>query len=373
MALLPRAGGARLAGSCVGAGIAGLACAVTLERLGIDTVVYEQGDKPGQAFAHVGVIMPVIQRPVIDVVRELRHKYGIDLRPLTQVRRIRMHGSTVERDITGADLGFTFEVSREARSVTGQLAGMYHGPVLFNTRADYFALRDAFDYVVVAGGNPEISGMLGVWQDWLRTWAVGAQVLGEFDQACIEIWFDRRFARNGYAYMVPFNDKMASLSLIVPGVRRAAAIAHWQDFLRARHMSWEVVSYWDVEHVTGYVHPYQLGNTLFVGHSGGFMDPLLGFSIFSSLVSGVLAGRAIAGGKLYAQAVESLRRSMLDICRYAAFSTGWRTTTRTAWSRSWDCPALGGPTPKARGLRSSDGATAWHLWARHLLAFSRTA
>ena len=296
----------------IGAGIAGLACAATLERLGIDAVVFEQGDKPGQAFAHVGLVMPVMHRPVMDMVYELKHSYGLDIKPVARVRRVRMSGPTVERDIAGENLGFTIEMSRAPRSLTAQLAAAYHGPILFNTRADYFELREKFDYVVVAGGSREIPAMLGVWQDWLRTWAVGAQVLGEFDPGFVQIWFDRRFAGNGYGYLIPFNEKMASLSLIVLDVRRAAAIACWRDFLRARRLEWKVVSYWDIEHITGYVHPYQLGNTFFAGHSGGFMDPMLGFSVFVSMVSGVLAARAIAGGESYARAVAPLRRSMLD-------------------------------------------------------------
>lgn len=285
----------------IGAGVAAPACAITLERLGIDAVVYEQSDKPGEAFAHIGTVMPVVNRPLVDILGELKHNYGISLKPVARIGRIRMHGPTVERDVTGTDLGFTIEVSRATRSVTSQLADMYHGPVLFNTRADYFALRDAFDYVVVAGGDREVPVMLGVWQDWLRTWVVGSQVLGQFDPSFIHIWFDRRFDRNGYGYMIPFNERMASLALIVPDVRRAAAIAYWQQFLQARHMSWKVVSYWDIEHITGYVHPYQLGNTLFVGLYGGFVDPMLGVPLFLSIVNGVLAGRAIAGGKPYAR------------------------------------------------------------------------
>ena len=189
---------------------------------------------------------------------------------------------------------------------------MYHGPVLFNTRADYFFLREEFDYVVVAGGNREIPAMLGVWQDLLRTWSVGAQVVGEFDPSFTRVWFDRRLARNGYAYMVPFNEKMASLTLVVPGVRRAEALAYWQEFLHARRLTYPVVSFWDVEHVSGYVCPYQLGNTLFVGHAGGFMDSLLGFSLFVSMASGVLAARSIAGGECFARSVATLRRSMVD-------------------------------------------------------------
>jgi len=296
----------------MGAGVAGLACAVTLERLGIETVVYEQEDRPGETFAHVGVAMPVVHRPCTDLLHELRFTYGLELKPLALVRRARMYGPTVSRDIAGPGLGFTVEVSRSPESVTGQLARLYRGPLVVNTRADYFTLRDRFDYVVVATGNREIPAMLGVWQDWLRTWAVGAQVLGEFDPHTVHIWLDRSVAGNGYAYMVPFNERLASLSLIVIGVRRAAAVAHWHEFLKRRRIALPQIYRWEIEHITGYVHPIQVDNTLFVGHCGGFMDAMLGFSLFISMVSGVLAARAIARGEPFPRAVAPLQRTMLD-------------------------------------------------------------
>ena len=296
----------------IGAGVAGLACAVTLERLGIETVVYEQGDRPGQAFAHVGAVMPVVHRPFNCLLYELQSSFGFELKPLALIQRIRMYGPTVSREITGSDLGFTLEVSRAPESVTGQLARLYRGPLVLNTRADYFTLRDRFDYVVVAAGNREIPAMLGVWQDWLRAWVVGAQVLGDFDPGTINMWLDHDCAGNGYGYMIPFNERLASLSLVVIGVRRAAAFTRWKDFLKTRRLGYPMVYQWDIEHIAGYVYPCQVNNTLFVGISGGFMDALLGYSIFSSLFTGVLAARAIAGGEPFPRAVAPLQRTMLD-------------------------------------------------------------
>ena len=63
---VPKAGDEPLRVAIIGAGVAGLACAVTLERSGLETVVYEQGDKPGPVFANVSAVMPVVHRPVIE-------------------------------------------------------------------------------------------------------------------------------------------------------------------------------------------------------------------------------------------------------------------------------------------------------------------
>jgi len=73
-----------------------------------------------------------------------------------------------------------------------------------------------------------------------------------------------------------------------------------------------MVSIWEKEHVAGWVHPLRLGNTFFTGMAGGFMDSLLGFSLYASIASGVSAARAIARGQSFEQGVAPLRKNMLN-------------------------------------------------------------
>ncbi|MBC7106710.1 MAG: hypothetical protein H5T97_12315, partial [Firmicutes bacterium] len=55
----------------------------------------------------------------------------------------------------------------------------------------------------------------------------------------------------------------------------------------------EIVETFESEHETGLVSRRAHGNVLLVGHAGGFTETCLGLGLFSAVLSGVLAARAV--------------------------------------------------------------------------------
>jgi flavin-dependent dehydrogenase len=191
-------------------------------------------------------------------------------------------------------------------AVSNQLLKQVKSPVYYNTRAEYTKLAREYDYVVVATGGREITSILGCWEDVSLNWVMGSTVLGSFDPNAMMMWLNTEYAGSSYAYLTPFNRKSASLVLIVSNAKREEMGYYWKKFWQIEGFDYRVASLWDLEHVSGYVYPHQVGNILFVGNSGGFLEAFLGFALYSGLVSGVLAARSIAGGRDYESCLRQL-------------------------------------------------------------------
>lgn len=101
-----------------------------------------------------------------------------------------------------------------SRSVTSQSYELIDTPVTFNTVADYKELAAYYDKVIVATGTPYIAKELGLWTDVFRGWVRGAVISGSFDPHTWMIWFNKKYANNGYAYLGPFNSNTAILVIV---------------------------------------------------------------------------------------------------------------------------------------------------------------
>ncbi|OPY58938.1 MAG: glutamate synthase subunit beta [Pelotomaculum sp. PtaU1.Bin035] len=294
----------------IGAGPGGLSCAHELERHGVKPDIFEQRPRTGDIISHVGAVLQLMNRPIKDPVEEIKESCHISIKPLNLLKKVIMHASRVSGSVSG-NLGYLFERGQAEKSVESQLLAQIKTPVQYNIRADYAVLSKEYDYVVVATGAYDIAKILGCWEDIFKTWLMGATVLGSFDRNTMNMWLNTEYAGNGYAYLAPFNHRSASLVLVVQNADRKNIAHYWKKFWQVENFTYEVTALWDLEHVSGFVYPHQVGNILFVGNAGGFLEALLGFALFGAVRSGVFAARSIVEGRNYEDFLAHLKENIM--------------------------------------------------------------
>lgn len=299
----------------IGAGISGLACALTLERHGIFPDIFEQRHRSGETFPHVGGILQLLNRPVKDQVAYLHQKLGLPIRPLARLQKVVMRAPNASGTVTG-NLGYLFLRGQDEGSVESQLSSLLQSPVRYNCRADWRELSGKYDFVVVADGTEQAARTLGLWQEIISTWVRGAVVLGDFDPHTLLMWLNTSYCRHGYAYLTPFNQRRASLVLIVSGSNADEAEEMWRLFWQMEKLPYQEVEGFSLPHTSGYCYPPQVGNVLLAGNAGGFMEPFLGFGLMGAFKSGFLAGLAVAQGTPYTALTRGLRRQILQALSY---------------------------------------------------------
>lgn len=292
----------------IGAGPAGLSCALELERHGISPVVFEQRHRPGELFDHCAAVLELFTRP-LDPLKDLRKNYFIDLHPIYTIKFLDMK-SPAEKVTVRGNLGYFFLRGGDPNSVESQLYSKLQGGVVTNKKVNYTDIYQEYDYVVVASGGFDMSRTEGIWSTVYATKLIGGTVIGEFNPAKLFMWLDTRYSKTAYAYLVPMEKKRAFLGLVVPDSTLEEARERWKKFWEMEHHPYEQVNEVIVEHNAGFVYPHQVGNLLFAGVAGGFQEPFLGFGMLSAIKSGVLAGRAIATGKRYEDLLVQLKEDM---------------------------------------------------------------
>ncbi|MCL6610620.1 MAG: FAD-dependent oxidoreductase [Peptococcaceae bacterium] len=290
----------------IGAGVAGLSCAVELERHGLSPVVFEQRPRPGELFEHCAAVLRLYSRPY-DPLAQLREEFRLELRPISRIKKITMKSFRKKVTVKG-NLGYLFLRGQARDSVESQLFAKIKSGITADTRADYLDLSKKFDYVVVANGSYDAGRTEGIWSPVIRTKVVGGSVVGKFDPEELVMWVDTRYSRTSYAYLAPFWEKRAFLGLVVPDSSVEEARRHWKLFWEIEQHPFEQVSEVVVEHNAGFVYPHQVGNILFAGVAGGFQEPFLGFGLIPAAKSGTLAGRAVATGRRYEDLLAQLKK-----------------------------------------------------------------
>jgi flavin-dependent dehydrogenase len=276
----------------IGAGPAGLACAITLERLGIRPDVFEKGDHVGYPVPMVQVLMSLSHPGAGDQLSFLRKEFGLALRPLAALSSLVHHCGGTVRQVAGS-YGYLMLRGRDEGSVERQLAGRLAAGIHFCHWAEAGALSGAYDYVVVADGSGRTARQAGVWRRRVRALSRGAVILDRFDPGAIDLYFDTAYAGHGYGILTPFDERRAMLSLHLVG--REGMDRRWRLFLAREKLVCDVLSRYDLLYAGGTVSRHRIGNILLTGNAGGLVEPLFGLGLFASLVSGVLAARAVAG------------------------------------------------------------------------------
>lgn len=280
----------------IGAGIAGLSAAISLEKYGVIPDVFERKPKVGELFNHVAGLLQVINRPIKDPLEYLDNTIGISIAPLNVLNKVIMHGPTVTSTVKSDKLGYMFLRGQGTNSVENQMYEKLTTNVNFNVNADYKKLKEEYDYVIVATGNHQIPKENGCWHELVNTWVRVADVVGKFDTTALIMWINILYCKSGYVYLTPFNENRATLVMIVPYIIRDELQYYWDTFLKIEKIDMDIINMVDLQHTSGRCFPHRYQNLFFVGNAGGAIEPFLGFGMFNSVISGALAAKSIATG-----------------------------------------------------------------------------
>lgn len=297
----------------IGAGLAGLSCAIVLEKSGIIPTIFEKTSFIGDREQHVGAILSIINRPIRDSLKYIKENFGIEIMPLNTVNKLTHYSPNQKTSITG-NFGYFTLRDQEENSIKRQLhAQLKKTEVLFSMEVNYKDLILEYDYVIAADGKPDIAEELGFWTDWIRGYVKGAVVEGDFNPNELVMWIDKTYCKSGYAYLTPFNNKKASLALFVPNTNINEIDFYWDKLILNEHIKSRVVETFKVYHCSGQVYPHKVDNLLLAGNTGGSIDPLLGFGQAKSIIMGGMAARAIIEGSDYEKLVRQVYKLTLSL------------------------------------------------------------
>ncbi|ABY95621.1 MULTISPECIES: NAD(P)/FAD-dependent oxidoreductase [Thermoanaerobacter] len=300
----------------IGAGVSGLAAAITFQRYGITPDIFEKKCKIGELFNHVAGLLKVINRPIKDPLHHLKNVYGIEVKPINTIDKIVMKGPTVTASVTGSNLGYMILRGQDANSLENQLYNKLEIPVNFNIEADYKKLKNNYDYVIIATGSSQIPKELGCWQELVTTWVRVANVLGNFDTKTLIMLINTLYTKSGYVYLIPYNEKRAVLAMVIPYISKEELQYYWDTFLKVEKMNVDIVNMVDLQHTSGNCFPHQYENLLFVGNAGGAIEPFLGFGTFNSIMSGAIAAKSIAEGIDFEKEISFLSNANIKMLEF---------------------------------------------------------
>jgi flavin-dependent dehydrogenase len=269
----------------VGAGPAGLACAIVLARAGYSVIVHEQHDRTGARF-HGDFQGLENWSSDEDVVRELAH-HGIQ--------------PTFDHHAVSSGIGFDawgmrYEIRSEAPLYylvrRGREEGTLDSGLLRQAQALGVEIRfrdrlKRIEGAAVLAGGPRIAD------------AIAAGYVFETDMAAGNwICFDNKLAPLGYSYLLVHNGRGTVASCMFTDFKREAAyvartVAAFKD--RAGLIMR------NERRFGGYAN-FRLprtaiqGGHLIIGEHAGFQDALAGFGMRYALRSGILAARSIIEG-----------------------------------------------------------------------------
>jgi flavin-dependent dehydrogenase len=279
----------------VGAGLAGLACAHELERLGFTAQLFEKEAQVGKRATVVETMAQFMHlHPRQDILAHLQQDLHLPFQPANHIHQAVLHGPHHKAQITG-HIGYTTVRGADERSPENQLARHVRSPITYGRAPDVYALAREYDWVVVATGDPTWAKEFLQWQTDI-VWSIrGAVVTGEFNPSRLDFFFRSAYADAGYAMVSPIDERRATVGVAVPNITAGELDRFWQAFRMGERRRWtaeeEQFQFERLEY--GTVRACVLGNVLLVGAGAGFAEGLSLSGQCMALTSGVCAARQI--------------------------------------------------------------------------------
>ncbi|WP_147535250.1 NAD(P)/FAD-dependent oxidoreductase [Bacillus marasmi] len=300
----------------MGAGLSGLACAITLEKYGITPEIYEKRSKVGDRFVNGETLMSIFTRPTHDCIATLSEKYGIYLKPTSHIQKIKLFSKHEMAEIE-TPMGFTNLRGRVEASFEAQLVQQLQTTVNYNSQKTYEQLLQEYTHVVMATGDGEYAKQMHNFREDLSVSIHGATIEGDFDRYTVMAWIDYDLAPYGYGFCIPFSEKEASISIAIPDLPKNQSVninALYEQFIQKLRFDWkQQLKITDQFQITGYpigiCQTARIGNTFFIGNCFGTMMPFMGFGQYCSLLSGVFAAYDLCGKGKYEELMEPIRES----------------------------------------------------------------
>lgn len=299
----------------MGAGLSGLACAITLEKHGVSPAIFEKRGQVGDRFVNGEVLMSIFSWPVKDCIASLSEDFGIYLKPAAPIQKMLLFSKN-ERAVIEGHLGFSNIRGREQDSFEAQLEKQVQSPIHYHSKYTYEELASKFSHVILAAGDGAYAKETGNFREDLTVSIKGTTVEGDFDRYTVMAWLDYDFAPYGYGFVIPFSKKEATVSLAIPdyhGANRSIG-GYWKIFYEkvCRQLNQDL-KITDHFQITGYpigiCRSGRVGNTFYVGNCFGTMMPFMGFGQYTALLSGVYAAYDLLGLGNYEELMKPLRQS----------------------------------------------------------------
>lgn len=297
----------------MGAGMAGLSCAIILERNGIKPSVFEKRSCVGDRFVNAESMFHLLNRPVQDCLPYLKKNYGIQLDSMAEVHKIVLHSKNEAGFIKG-DLGYTNIRGRHENSYEVQLQKQVKADIEYNSKHDYEELCKHYDVVVLATGDADYSCLLGNFRSDLSCTVRGATIEGDFQIDTPHAWFDYDIAPRGYGWIIPYSYSEANLVMMYPDYPSTMKLdinVMWDRFFektsRDLNQKFKITDKFEVtKYLVGICGKPKVESTYFSGNCFGTISPGLGFGQFTSILTGIYSAYDICGLGSYDQMVKPL-------------------------------------------------------------------
>jgi len=297
----------------MGAGISGLACAITLEQNGVTPTIFEKRSCVGDRFVNGEAMFSILNRPNKDSLSNLAENYHINLKPVDEVHKFFVHSKNELGTIDGK-IGYTNIRGRHENSYENQLKKQVKASINFNSTKGYEELCKDFQYVVLATGDGEYASHLGNYKCDLTCTIKGVTVEGEFVSSNPHVWFNYDILPKGYAWLIPFSKKEANLVIAYPDYPDNIKLDindMWKKFYdlacKDLDQNFNIVDSFEItRYMMGICNKPKIDNTYFVGNCFGTISPGLGFGQYTSLLTGIYSAYDICGKGNYEELTKPL-------------------------------------------------------------------